>query len=115
MYASIFHASSSAKLLGTGTLTGAIRYVGGPAPAPGTRRQPSAGWVHVQTADGKRVRVIYVQAGHRFQLKLPAGRYRVYGTEARHNGLEPGCSAQQVRVRAGQATSARLAIGCLVA
>lgn len=116
MYASILQARPSRQRTGMGTLTGAIRFVGGPAPAPGAKRSPSAGWVHVQTPAGKTVRAIHVEAGHRFDLSLPAGRYRVYGTGTRNRNVEPGsgCGAHEVHVRPGHATNVRLAIGCLV-
>lgn len=94
---------------GTGTLIGAIRFVGGPSVL---HRPPIAGEVSVFTAAGRLIAREKVRAGQWFHFRLAPGRYELSDGASLHPRLD--CSPTTAVVRASQTTRADVDTGCLV-
>ena len=90
----------------TGTLIGAIRFDGGPAPPPGHPRPPGAGIVVLFDARGKLLARFAVKASHHFRVQLVPGRYLLI------DDLDSSCGAISVRVQANQTAHVTLPVGC---
>lgn len=97
----------------TGVLTGAIIFAGGPALAPGQRKQPVAGLVTVFGARGRLIARERVRAGHLFRFRLAPGRYQL-PDPTRHQpraGIVD-CPAATAVVSAGHTTRVNVDYGC---
>jgi hypothetical protein len=84
-----------------GTVTGAIRFVGGPAGSH-VERVAEAGRVRL-VRRGVTVTTTHVRQGHRFRLTAPPGRYRLEGRSG-----DARCRRPTVTIRAGATTRAQL-------
>jgi hypothetical protein len=89
-----------------GSLTGAVRFVGGPY-VPG-QRPAVAGEVVVDGAQGRLLARFHVDRGHRFHLRLAQGRYLLL------DDAEGWifCGPTAVRIRAQHTTRVTVPVGC---
>jgi hypothetical protein len=85
----------------TGTLTGQVKYIGGPP--PGLPRPVARGTVTL-AGPGQAEAVMFEQG--RFSVQLKPGVYKVSATSPDYNSGDAACDATHpARVTAGQATS----------
>jgi hypothetical protein len=78
----------------TARITGAIRFVGGPARS-GIERRRQGGRVTL-VRDGRTIAAARVRHGHRFVLSAPPGRYRLAGRSG-----DATCRQRTVTLRSG--------------
>src|SRR5579875_3506544 len=90
-----------------GTVTGAIKMVGG---LP-SFRGPLAGWVTVFTPAGKVVTRQHVYRGHDFVFQLLPGRYDLKAGRELHS-LRFACPAKRVTVRSDSTLHVNVGYGC---
>ena len=113
-------ANESKPKLAEGWLTGVIEYVG--APYVSVPRPPHEGWVHVLSCSSckngqvcprcarRLVSLTYVSAGHQFKIRLAAGTYEIFASDARRGPW--GMYADEHRGTPRAAKRSHAELGC---